>query len=376
MAENYYKILGVDKNASEEEIKKAYRKLAHQYHPDKAGGNEERFKEINEAYQVLSNRQKRQQYDQFGQVFSGQPGAGGNWDFSQGFPAGGFSSQGGPASGWDFNFGTDFDMAGDLGSIFEGIFEGLGVRRKRRTVRSGSDVRIVVPITLEEVATGVKKELDYETWIKCDACQGRGHEKNSSFKNCETCGGQGEIKETRQSFFGAFTRIKTCPNCFGEGKVAEKVCRNCHGRGRIKAKKKVVITIQAGVNDGQIIRVAGAGEDGERGTSSGDLYAEIRVQPQSQFKREGADLIYEKKISVVQAILGGEIEIPTIIGNKILVKVPSGTESGKILRVRDKGLPHFGRSGFGDLLIHIKIAIPARISSKAKKLLEELEGEI
>ncbi len=376
---DYYKILGVDKQASEEEIKKAYRKLAHQYHPDKTGGNGDKFKEVNEAYQVLSSKEKRQQYDQFGRVFDG--GAGGaspNWggfDFGQGFP-GGFSSQGGPASGWDFNFGDGVNVGGDFGSIFEGIFEGLGVRKKRRTVHSGSDLRLNLAITLEEVATGSQKELEYETLVKCQACQGRGYDTDSSFKTCEACDGRGEVKETRQSFFGPFTRIKSCPHCFGEGKIPEKICKECRGHGRVKAKKLTRVNIQAGINDGQIIKITGAGEDGEKGASSGDLYLEVNIKPHSLFKRQAADLIYEKKISIPQAVLGAETEIPGLVGKSLLVKIPAGTESGKVLRIKGKGLPHFGRFGSGDLLIVVKVAIPAKVSSKAKKLLEELQEEI
>ena len=366
MGKDYYQILGVAKNASEEDIKKAYRRLAHEHHPDK-GGDANKFKEINEAYQVLSNREKRRQYDQFGRAFDAGAGMPPNWDFNfgQGFPP-----------GFEFNFGGDFGFGDDLSSVFEGIFEGLGVRKKRRTVHTGSDIRLVLVLTLEEAAFGGQKELAYETWVKCAFCEGRGYEKNSDFKTCETCDGRGEIKETRQSFFGAFTRVKTCPNCFGEGKIPEKICKTCHGRGRVKGKKKITVNIQPGIMDSQIIRVAGAGEDGERGTSGGDLYVEARVKPHPLFKREGADLIYETKISVTQAILGAEIEIPTLSAKKILVKVPAGTESGKILRIKNKGLPYFGRFGSGDLLIKIEILIPKKVSSKAKKLLDELEKEL
>jgi len=376
---DYYKILGVDKNASEEEIKKAYRKLAHQHHPDKAGGSGDKFKEVNEAYQVLSSKEKRQQYDQFGRVFDSTGGAAPNWggfDFGQGFPGAGFSSQGGPASGWDFNFGDGVNLGGDFGSIFEGIFEGLGVRKKRRTVHSGSDLRLNLEIALEEVAMGSQKELEYETLVKCQICQGRGYDKDSSFKTCEACDGRGEVKETRQSFFGPFTRIKSCPHCLGEGKIPEKICKECRGHGRVKTRKLTRVNIQAGINDGQIIRITGAGEDGEKGASSGDLYLEVKVKPHHLFRRQGADLVYEKKISIPQAVLGAEVEIPGLIGKPLLVKVPAGTESGKVLRIKGKGLPQFGRSGSGDLLISVKITIPAKVSSRAKKLLEELQGEI
>lgn len=362
MEKDYYEILGVPRDASPEEIKKAFRKLAHKYHPDR-GGDEKKFKEINEAYQILSDPVKRKQYDQFGRVFEGGFQGAPQWDVHfEGFP------------GFEFGFGPDFD--GDLSSIFEGIFEGLGIRKRRKTFYSGSDMRLLLEIDLGDVAFGANKELRYSTFIKCENCQGRGYEKNTNFRTCEVCDGRGEVKETRQSFFGAFTRVKTCPKCFGEGKVAEKICKACQGRGRIEGEKKVVVNIQPGILDGQIIRIAGAGEDGERGGASGDLYLEVKVKPHPLFKREGADLIYHTKISIPQAVLGGEIEVPTLAGKKLLVKIPSGTSSGKILRVRGKGLPYFSRSGYGDLLIKVEIDIPKKITSKAKKLLEELAKEL
>jgi len=367
MAEDYYKVLGVDRNSTDEEIKKAYRQLAHKYHPDKQGGNEAKFKEINEAYQVLSDKNKKAQYDQYGQVFSGAngqggPGGFGGFDFSQGFPG-----------GFEFNFGGD----SDFGDIFEGIFGGgMGGRKKRKTVRSGSDIRFVVEISLEEAYSGIKREISYETLVKCSICNGVGHEKDSDFKTCEKCDGRGEIKEVKQSFFGAFTRVNQCPNCFGEGKIAEKICKNCHGRGRIKSKKKVSVDIQAGISDGQIIRITGAGEDGERGNQSGDLYVEVNIKPHKLFKRQGADLITETRVSISQIILGAEIELEMLSGKKIIVKIPSGTEVGQVLRVKGRGMPYFGRSSFGDLFVRVGVKIPKKVSHKAEKLLKELEGEI
>lgn len=373
MAKDYYKVLGVEKNASEDEIKKAYRKLAHQYHPDKIGGEGEKFKEVNEAYQVLSDKQKRQQYDQFGSDFSSQ-GVPPNW--------GGFSGQGGPASGWGFGQGfpggIDFDFgdAGDLGSIFEGIFEGMGVRKKRKTVHTGSDIKIILPITLEEVLNGSEKELNYETLLKCEVCSGKGYEKNSEFRTCEHCDGRGEIKETRQSFFGPVTQVRQCSVCFGEGRIPEKICRVCHGKGRIRNQKKVKINIQPGISNGQIIRVTGAGEDGEKGSASGDLYVEVQLKAHQHFKRQNADLILQVKISFVKAILGGGIEIPSLDGKKIEVQVPAGTEHGKVLRIKNKGLPYFGRLGRGDLLLVMLVDIPKKVSAKVKKALEDIEKEI
>lgn len=364
MEKDYYKILGVDRNASQEEIKKAYRKLAHKYHPDKQGGDEQKFKEINEAYQVLSDENKRKQYDQFGRVFEGA-NAQGPWgfDFAQGF-----------GSGVNFDFST-FDFDEDLGDFFSSIFGGFNPR-KRKKVQYGSDIKLVIEISLEEAAKGLKKEVEYQTFIKCEHCKGLGYEPGSGFKTCPTCNGKGEIKEVKQSFFGSFSRIKVCPECLGEGKIAEKACPVCHGHGRVKGMKKVVLNIEPGINNGQIIRVTGGGEDGEKNGPAGDLYVEVQIRQHPFFKREGADLIYEVTIPVIDAILGKEIEVPTIYGKKLLVKIPAGIEHGKVLRVRNKGLPYFGRHGYGDLLIRVKIKMPKKVSTKARKLLDELKGEL
>jgi len=371
---DYYKILGVNRNASQEEIKKAFYKLAHKYHPDKAGGDEEKFKEINEAYQVLSDENKRRQYDQFGQVFEGA-GASPNWgfDFSN-FGRSGFNNDFGSKVDFDF---SDLGFDEDLGDIFNNIFGGFNPsQRKRKKVQYGSDVRLMIEISLEEVAIGVVKEIEYNTFVKCDQCQGRGYEEGSGFKTCPTCNGRGEIKEIRQSFFGSLSQVKVCPECAGEGKIPEKICPFCKGHGRVKGKKRISLKIEPGINDGQIIRVAGSGEDGEKNGPSGDLYVEVRVKPHPLFKREGADLIYQTSIPVIEAILGTEKEIPTIYGKPIILKIPAGIDSGKILRVRNKGLPYFGRRGYGDLLVHIKVKIPKKVSSKAKKILEDLKGEL
>ncbi len=373
MEKDYYKILGVNKDASPEEIKKAYYQLAHKYHPDKAGGDEKKFKEINEAYQVLSDPQKRQQYDQFGRIFEGN-NAGGRGGFNQGFDF----SQGFGGFGQNVNFDfSDFGFDEDLGDFFSNIFGGRRTNtQKHKKVQYGSDVRLMIEISLEEVATGATKEFEYETLVKCNNCDGFGYEKGSSFKTCPTCNGKGEIKEVRQSFFGTFSQVKTCPDCLGEGKIAEKICPICKGHGRVKGIKNISLKIEPGINDGQIIRISGGGEDGEKNGPSGDLYVEVKVKKHPLFKREGADLIYDLPVSVVDAILGAEKEVPTIYGKNIIVKIPAGIESGKILRIRNKGLPYFGRRGYGDLLINVKVKIPKKVSSKTRKILEEIKDDL
>jgi len=386
---DYYKILGVDKNASEEEIKKAYRKLAHKYHPDKPGGDEKKFKELNEAYQVLSNKEKRRQYDKYGRVFSaggGPFGGGGPFDFAQGGPFGGFdfSAQGGSAFSWgpdDFGFGADFEM-GDLGDVFDAFFEGMGIKQKRRTYHRGSDIQINLEISLEDAFKGLEKEIIYSTDIKCSKCNGLGHDPKAGFKKCLVCNGRGEIKETRNTFFGNFTQIKSCSVCYGTGQIPNNVCDLCKGAGRIKGEKRAKVSIIPGVSDNQIINIKGMGQAGERGAESGDLFVRIKIKPHPVFSREGDNLIIKKKIGLVDLLLslGGadnkKIEIQTLSGEKIKVEIPAGFDVRQPIRIAGKGMPHFNGFGKGDLFIVFEIITPKKISAKAAKILEDLKKEL
>ncbi len=363
---DYYETLGVDKNATEEDIKKAYRALAQKYHPDRAHGDEKRFKQINEAYRILSNRERRAQYDRFGRTFSAGDGAPG-WD-----PFG-FSAKGGPASGWDMNFenmGADF---GDLGDLFESFF---GTNKKRRTYTRGSDIQIDQPITLEESYAGARKEIKFEVLISCKECAGKGYFADAGTKKCETCNGRGEVKEVRNTFFGSFQQVKVCSKCFGVGEIPNKICTVCKGSGRRKQSRAITVDILAGVSDGQLIKIAGAGEAGERGAATGDLYVQVRVKPHKIFSREGENLVMKKEISAVNLLLDREIEIETIGGEIIKVEIPAGFKISDRLRVAGYGLPRLNRRGFGDLFIELELITPRRLSAKAKKLLEELRGEL
>jgi len=351
--QDYYEILGIQKSASDEEIKKAYRKLAHKYHPDKDGGDEQKFKQINEAYQILSNKQKRAQYDTFGQSFSGTN------PFGQGS---GFN--------WDINF-NGFEDMGDLEDIFSTFFEGLGVRPRRRTYQRGGDVELVGEISLEEAQTGKVVDLEYETYIRCEACGGVGHEKNTTFKKCDYCSGQGQIKETRNTFFGGFAHVVSCPQCRGAGEVAEAVCKECKGGGRVSKKRKVKIEVRPGVESGQIIKVKGMGEAGENNASNGDLYVKIVVKPHSVFERSGDDLICHKKVSVVDVLLGREIEVVDLEGEKSKVNIPQSSSLPDEVRVKGKGV-----TPRGDLVVRLEVETPKRLSKKAKELLEELDDEL
>lgn len=364
MDKSYYEILGVSKSATEDEIKKAFRKLAHQYHPDK-GGDEKKFKEINEAYQILSNKEKRAQYDRFGRTFDGA-GAGGFNPFAGG--------QGSPFGDVHFDFGgADF---GDLGDIFDTFFEGLGVRQKRHTYHRGSDIQIVEEITLEESFRGVKKEMEYSVMVRCEKCNGVGHDPKAGFDQCSACGGRGEIKEMKQSFFGNFAQVKACGKCFGTGQIPKKVCDACRGSGRLKGKKKITVEIRPGVDNNQLIKVQSVGEAGERGAQEGDLYIKIRVKPHHIFRREGDNLIIRKEVDMIDLLLDKKLEVPTIAGNKLMVDVPKGFNIKENLVVRGEGMPKINGFGKGDLIVDMEIKTPKKMSAKTKKILEDLGGEV
>lgn len=362
---DYYEILGVPKNASQEEIKKAFYKLAHKYHPDK-GGDVEKFKEINEAYQVLSNPEKRAQYDKFGRVFEG----------------GGYQTEGFPGFDWssfDFEGPFGFNFSGfnkdfDLSDLFSDFFG--GEKNKQKENNKGRDLEVVVNLTLEEAATGVKKEVSFKTYITCEHCKGKGYEPDSKLKTCPLCKGEGVVRETKKTFFGVFTQITDCPKCKGRGKIPEKPCHVCGGDGRIYSKKTLLVEIPQGVRNNEVIRIKGEGEAGMFSSASGDLYIKVKILPHPIFERKNDDLFMNLVISFPEAVLGAEKEIETLDKKKILLKIPSGTESGEIFRIRNKGIKHFNLSGAGDLFIKVKVKTPKKISSKAKELLEELKKEI
>lgn len=375
---DYYKVLGINKGASEEEIKKAFRKLAHKYHPDK-GGDEKKFKEINEAYQVLSDKQKRAQYDRFGRFFDRAGGGPGGFGFDP-FAGSPFGFGQGPFGEIKFDFDGDF---GDLGDIFDAFFEGLGVKQKRRTYRRGSDVQVIQEITLEEAFRGIKKNIDYQATIRCEKCGGVGYDPKAGFNECGVCGGQGEIKETRQTFFGNFIQVKSCQQCFGAGKIPKKVCEFCKGSGRIMGERSVNIEIRPGVQDGQLIKIKSAGEAGERGTEEGDLYVIIKIKTHPVFERRGDDLLVKKEVSLIDLLLGKKIEIPTISGNRLKIEVPADFDLKQDLRIPGEGMLHFpstssGQGGYdrGDLIIKLTVKTPKKLSEKAKRILEELDREL
>ena len=368
---DYYKILGINKGAADSDIKKAFHKLAHKYHPDKSSGDEKKFKEIVEAYSVLSDKNKREQYDKFGRVFEGAQTANqGPFGAGQGPFGGGFGFEFDPSA---------FSDASDLGDIFEAFFEGMGVKQKRRTYQRGADVEVVQEITLEEAFFGVKRELAYKINIICDKCSGKGHDVKEGFDKCSVCAGRGEIKETRNTFFGSFAQVKQCNECFGTGQIPKKICSHCKGAGRIIGEQKAKIDILPGIADNQIIKIQGMGEAGERGVEGGDLYVRIKIKSHPVFSRFGNDLLIKKEIKLVDILLEEKIEAPTISGDRIKVEIPENFNLKENLVIPKQGMPVFGggwRSGRGNLIIELKIKTPKKASAKAKKILEDFKKEI
>jgi molecular chaperone DnaJ len=375
MANNdYYNILGVSKSATDDEIKKAYRKKAHEHHPDKKGGNEAKFKEVNEAYQVLSDKSKRAQYDQFGQTFE-QGSRGGAGGF------GGFSAQGGPASGWDFSGfqgfggqqgGQDFEFdfgGGGFEDIFSDIFGGGGRRGTRS--KKGRDIQVDVEISFEEMVRGAKRSVRLRKSIVCDKCDGTGGEPGAKVETCSTCHGQGQVQQRVQSFFGAIAQVVTCPTCHGKGKTFSEKCHKCGGDGKVNGDVEIPIEIPSGIEDGQSLSLQGQGEAGSQGGRNGDLIVAVHVLPHQKLKRKGDDIISDEHINFANATLGSKISVETIDG-PVIMKVPEGTQSGEIFRIKDKGVPFLQRRGRGSHLVKIVVDVPKKLSREQKRLIEEL----
>ena len=369
MAEDFYKILGVEKGASQDEIKKAYRKLAHKYHPDKANGDEKKFKEVNAAYQVLSDEKKRAQYDQFGQTFDGAgggPGAGG----FQGFDFSNFGGGGQGGQGFEFNFG-----GGGLGDMFGDLFSGMGGFSGRgRGPKGGADIGVDLEISFEEMARGTEKEIEIYKGIKCEECKGSGAKPGTKEKDCPDCGGKGRIKTERRTILGVINQVETCSKCRGKGKIPEQECDKCNGTGKVKDKVKLKITVPAGIENGQSISIAGAGEPGEPGAPMGDLYVKVHVKPDKRFQRKGDDLWHIAEIPFSVAVLGGKVSVPTLQGKKT-IKISKATPSGKVLRLKDEGVKRLRGYGYGDFMIQVKVKVPKSLSWKQKRLMKELGEE-
>ena len=357
MNKDYYQTLGVEKSASNEEIKKAFRTLAHKYHPDKKGGDEMKFKEVNEAYQVLSNNKKRAEYDSYGRVFEGVNTGG----FSAGGDFEGFSARGGQGG-----FGFE-----NLNDIFSEFFAG-GMGGATTRVKRGRDISTELHIPFSEAVFGTERKILINKVSQCDTCEGSGAKPGTEMKTCPACNGQGKIHETKRSFLGTFSNIRPCDICAGSGKVPTEKCKTCKGVGVVKKQEEIKIVIPAGINNGEMIRLSGMGEAVANGVP-GDLYVKINVPPHPVFKREDANLVMDMNIKLSDALLGAEYNIDTLDG-KIKLKVPVGVSHGEILRVRDKGVP-ISKTKRGDLLIKIHIKFPNKLSKKSKELIEKLKEE-
>jgi len=375
---DYYEILGVPKSASQEEIKKAFYKLAHKHHPNK-GGDEKKFKEINEAFQVLSNKEKRTQYDQFGQVFEGGMPGGGEAGFDPGWFWGtqgvprpeGFSAEGGPDPGWN----VEFDM-GDLGDVFGDLFGfGSGPRRKAKDLKKGSDIKIEIEINLEETLKETKKVISLKKMAVCSRCSGTGAEPGTKINECFSCRGAGQVQQIRRTILGSFTHSTVCPECGGEGQRPGKPCNVCKGEGRIKGEEDIEIFIPAGVDTNQIIKITNKGNAGRKNGKAGDLYVRVVVKPHPIFERKGDDLYVSQPVSFTQAALGDKIEISSLDKTKILLTIPVGIESGKVFKISGKGIAHFGGYGRGNFYVELVVKTPKKLTKKQKELLEKLKEE-
>lgn len=361
---DYYEVLGVPRTASQEELKKAYRQMALKFHPDRNPGNkeaEENFKEAAAAYEVLGDEEKRRRYDQFGH---------------EGIRMG--------ADVHDFsNISDIFSMFSDIfgggfgGSVFEDFFGRGSQTRTRRTGVGipGSDLKVHLRLTLEEIATGVEKKLKIKKWKACEVCGGSGSKSAGGFATCSVCKGTGEIRHVSRSAFGQFVNITTCHNCNGEGRVIKERCPACNGEGRVQGETTIKVNVPAGVSDGNYISLRGQGNAGQRGGPPGDITVAVEEEPHKVFVRNGDDIVYELFISYPDAVFGADVEVPTLTG-KARLKIDPGTPSGRVLRMRDKGIPHLNVYGKGDQLVRVNVWIPSRVSAREKELLRELaKGE-
>lgn len=371
---DYYDVLGVNKSASDQEIKAAFRRLAQKYHPDKGGGDAEKFKEVNQAYQTLSNPEKRKMYDQYGPAFEQAQARGGFSGFEN------FSDWASWADAMKGQQGARVDFEdigfGDLGDLF-GDFFGFGRRGAQRT-RRGRDIQAELSVDFREAVFGTEKHISLDRYVQCESCNGQGADASSKIIKCKTCGGRGKVTQSRQTFFGNFQTASVCQDCEGQGEVPEKKCNTCNGTGRMQKSSRIKIKIPAGIDHGQSIRLVGQGEAGERGSSDGNLYVRILVRKDPEFERDGNTILYEQEIPISVAALGGTIKTKTLDG-KVKLKIPAGTLSGQEFRLRAKGVPYLSSRGVsrgrGDQIVIVKINIPKRLSKKQKELFKKLSQE-
>ncbi len=357
MAKDYYNTLGVEKGASQDEVKAAFRKKAHEHHPDK-GGDAEKFKELNEAYQVLGNPQKRQQYDQFGSAYqNGQAGGAGGWQNAGGFSGGGFN--------------MDFEDFGDMFGGFGDIF-GFGGGRQSHEQARGRDLEMTITLDFMEAVFGTEKEVSFAKNVTCKHCHGNGAEPGSKIENCKTCSGSGRISRVQRTILGNIQTQSSCPDCGGEGKIFTQKCSKCGGAGLERDNVKLKVKVPAGIDEGESIRLSNQGEAGKKNAPAGDLYLRIRIQSHKNLKREGYDIKSEEVISIKQAVLGDKLDIETVDG-ALTLKIPEGTQSGTIFKLKEKGITRLRGRGRGDHYIKVTVKIPSGLSRQKKKILEDLD---
>ncbi len=364
MAANYYDLLGVSKNASTEDIKKAFRTKAHQFHPDKSTGDAEKFKAINEAYQVLGDAEKRRQYDQFGQTHDQAKRQGGG-------PAGANPFGGSNPFGGGFSGSVDM---GDLGDIFGDMFGFGGGSRRRGGPARGSDIRAAIRIPFKTAAFGGEETIQLRHHVACERCHGSGAEPGTASDTCATCKGAGQVRTVQQTILGGIQSVQTCPTCQGEGTTVKTKCSSCHGQGRQEKIDTITVKIPAGIADGQSIKLSHKGEAGQRSQPAGDLYLEVDVAKDSTFTRDDDDVLVTTNVPLTVASLGGTVPVETLDG-PVTLKIPAGTPSGKVLVLKAKGIPHLRGRGRGDQRVTVEVIIPVHLSAKAKKLLKELQDE-
>jgi molecular chaperone DnaJ len=364
-AKDYYDLLGVPRTATADEIKKAFRKQARKHHPD-AGGSEDRFKEINEAYEVLSDEEKRRQYDEYGRYFAGgmpPGGPGGPGPGGTGFPGG----------GGGFQYQTvDMGDLGDLGDLFGNLFSGAGgnVGSRRSSARRGTDLQYDLTLSFDEALKGVSTKVDVKRTEPCGTCKGSGAKPGTSPTTCPTCNGSGHVTQGQ----GVFGFSRTCPRCGGSGRIIETPCQTCRGKGSVVKVKPLTVNIPPGVTDGGKLRFAGKGEPGSGGGPAGDLYVVTHIRPHAYYTRDGADVLLDLPVTITEAALGAEVTVPTPDGAKVKLKIPAGTRDGKVLRVPGKGAPKLKGKGAGDLKVRVALVVPQKLTSEQKELLKRFES--
>jgi len=371
MSKDYYKILGVEKSASQDEIKKAFHKLAHKYHPDKEGGDEAKFKEVNEAFQVVGNQEKRKKYDQFGSDFEQQGGFGGGASWEDFMRAA--RGQGGGFQNVNFDFGG-FDMGDIFGDIF-GFGRASSAGRGRKGRVRGNDIQIDIQLDFKEAVFGTEKEIRLMKNNSCDVCSGSGIEPGSKMHHCDECGGRGQVTRVQRTILGAMQTVTACPKCGGRGEIPEKRCKHCGGDGIVRSESNYKIKIPPGIDNGESIRLVGKGESAGAGGENGDLYVRVHVKEDKNFQRDGENIYTDLHLSFPQAVLGDKVEIDTLDGLKKIV-IPEGTQSHQQIRLKGLGVPHLRGLGRGDHYVKVIVDVPKRISRSGRKLLDELRGEL